>query len=83
MEYLTNPFCWIFLFISLLVTALLTPVVMRLARWLGAVDIGGYRKQYRGEMPLLGGLAVAVPFVLTCLYLSLDKTLDVDREPHY
>jgi UDP-GlcNAc:undecaprenyl-phosphate/decaprenyl-phosphate GlcNAc-1-phosphate transferase len=48
---------------GLAITAALTPAVMGLARRVGAVDRGGYRKEYRGEMPLLGGLAIAGPMI--------------------
>jgi len=83
MEYVAAlPYVTFFL-LALLITALLTPRVIRLARWLGAVDVGGYRKQYRGEIPLLGGLAVAVPFAMVCLYLSMDTSLVADRGPRY
>src|SRR5690606_38132365 len=47
-------------------TAALTPLVMRVARRVGAVDRGGFRRVFQGEMPLLGGLAVAVPVLLLC-----------------
>ena len=50
-------------FSCLTATLLFTPVVIRLARRTGAVDRGGYRKVFRGEMPLLGGLAVAAPLI--------------------
>lgn len=51
----------------LIATAALTPAVMWFARWIGAVDRGGYRKVFQGEMPLLGGLGVAVPLMILAL----------------
>jgi len=45
----------------LLMTVVLTPAVMRFARCIGAIDRGGYRKVFKGEMPLLGGLGIALP----------------------
>jgi UDP-GlcNAc:undecaprenyl-phosphate/decaprenyl-phosphate GlcNAc-1-phosphate transferase len=48
---------------SLFMTLAITPAIMRLAVAIGAIDEGGYRKVYRGAIPLLGGLAVAVPFI--------------------
>jgi N-acetylglucosaminyldiphosphoundecaprenol N-acetyl-beta-D-mannosaminyltransferase len=83
MDYTSNLYSGVFLLVALLSTHLLTPHAMRLARWLGAVDVGGYRKQYRGEIPLLGGLAVAIPFILVCLYLALDKALALEQRPSY
>lgn len=40
-----------------------TPAAMRFARRIGAVDEGGYRKVFRGSMPLLGGLAIGLPLI--------------------
>jgi len=52
-------------------TAALVPAVMRFARSIDAVDRGGYRKVFKGEMPLLGGLAIAVPAILLALVVSI------------
>lgn len=53
------------LFLGCLVaTAALVPLVARVARKVDAVDRGGYRKVFEGAMPLLGGLAVALPLLL-------------------
>lgn len=50
------------LFIGCLIaTVVLIPGVMRFAQWIGAVDRGGYRKVFQGQMPLLGGLGIAIP----------------------
>ena len=47
--------------IAVLVSAALTPVVIRFARRIGAVDRPNERKvSRRSQMPLLGGLAVAI-----------------------
>jgi UDP-GlcNAc:undecaprenyl-phosphate GlcNAc-1-phosphate transferase len=51
----------------LAVTFVLTPGVMRFARHIDAVDRGGYRKVFEGAMPLLGGLGIAIPFILGAL----------------
>lgn len=61
------------LFLSgLCATTLLVPPVMKLARRVGAVDRGGYRKVYAGDaMPLLGGLSIAVPVIFTCAAASV------------
>jgi len=66
-NYFTSPTFWFLFFSSLAATCLLTPAVMVLARRIGAVDRGGYRKIYNGAMPLLGGLAVAGPFAGVCV----------------
>jgi len=45
----------------------LAPLSARFARRIGAVDRGGYRKMAKGAIPLLGGLAVALPILLISL----------------
>lgn len=72
-DYLRSLTCWTLFFGSLFATAALTPLVMLLARRLGAVDSGGHRKIYEGSMPLLGGLALLIPFVGFCLLASLGR----------
>jgi len=57
--------------VNVVATAVLTPVFMMVARRVGAVDRGGYRKTRRGEIPLLGGLSIAVPL----LTLSISTTI--------
>lgn len=52
---------------SVIATGFLVPAVARLARRIDAVDRGGYRKVFEGAMPLLGGLAVAVPLLMVGL----------------
>lgn len=55
----------------LVITACLTPVVIRFARIIDAVDRGGYRKVFQGEMPLLGGLGLSVPLVTVSLLVGV------------
>lgn len=66
-DYLRSPTCWSLFFASLFATAALTPLVMRFARRVGAMDSGGHRSIYVGEMPLLGGLGIVFPFIAVCL----------------
>ena len=73
-EYLTSPTFWVLFLGSSLATVLLTPLAMWLARAIGAINRGGYRKVYQGSMPLLGGLAVAVPFLAVCMLAILGPT---------
>ena len=72
-DYLRSLTCWSLFFGSLFATAILTPLVMLLARRLGAVDSGGHRKIYEGSMPLLGGLGILVPFVAVCALGSFTE----------
>ncbi|NQU44175.1 undecaprenyl/decaprenyl-phosphate alpha-N-acetylglucosaminyl 1-phosphate transferase [bacterium] len=71
-DYLTSPTCWALLLGCFLATSLLTPLVTSFAHRIGAVDKGGYRKIFKGTMPLLGGLTIAIPFVGVCV-LGLFK----------
>lgn len=73
-DYLRSPTCWSVFFVSLVVTAALTPLVIALARRLGAVDSGGHRKVYQGSMPLLGGLGILVPLLGVCVVGLLGPT---------
>ena len=74
MNYFSSPTFWTLFFGSFLSTAFLTPFVMKLARRVGAVDHGGYRKIYEGAMPLMGGLAIAAPFVVVCVLAMIGPT---------
>lgn len=56
---------------TLLGTLLLTPLVMRLARRIGAIDHGGFRKINSRQVPLIGGLAIALPMLGVCLLALL------------
>lgn len=55
----------------LMATLVLIPGVMRFAQWIGAVDRGGYRKVFQGQMPLLGGLGIAIPLALMAVTASI------------
>jgi UDP-GlcNAc:undecaprenyl-phosphate GlcNAc-1-phosphate transferase len=64
-----NVVCGLFVG-CLLVSAALIPAVMRFARRIDAVDRGGFRKVFQGEMPLLGGLGVAIPLLTLCVFVG-------------
>jgi UDP-GlcNAc:undecaprenyl-phosphate GlcNAc-1-phosphate transferase len=49
-------------------------MVMGLAHWLGGVEGGGYRKIHKSPTPLLGGLAVSIPFIAVALACLSGKT---------
>jgi len=63
---------------SLLAAFTLVPVVQWFARKVGAVDRGGYRKVFEGAMPLLGGLAIAVPMLILGLVVAFFGYLTFD-----
>lgn len=67
-ELLKDPTCWGCFAANLALVLVLTPPVMRLARGMGAVDRGGYRRINNDATPLMGGLAVALPFLGACAY---------------
>jgi len=59
-------------FLSLGVSALLTPIVSRLAIRLGVVDIpDGQRKTHQGSVPRMGGIAMALGFIAPILGLLI------------
>ena len=69
----------IILFITAwLLTTLLTPLVMKFAHRVGAVDSGGFRKIYEGAMPLLGGLAIGTTFIFLGLIFSTIGFLNIN-----
>ena len=51
------------LIVAMTVTWLVTPGVIRLAHWLGALDLPGGRKTHVGPVPRIGGLAVFLGFI--------------------
>ncbi len=66
-DYLHSPTVWVMVLGSAAITAGLVPLVIRIARRIGAVDTGGYRRAGSDGVPRLGGIAVAVPFIGACL----------------
>jgi len=65
-NYSSSGTFWTLLGGSFVLTACLTPLAMVVARRIGAVDRGGHRKVSQKTMPLLGGIAVALPFLAVC-----------------
>ena len=58
---------------SLMLTMLLMPVVMRLARSANVIDFPDGRKVHTDEVPRLGGFAIAVAFAVSCLlFIQID-----------
>lgn len=61
---------------SLMLTMLLMPVIMRLARAANVIDLPDERKVHADEIPSLGGLAFAIAFAISCLlFLQIDTLL--------
>ena len=63
-------------FVALILTLFLTPLSMRLALAVGAMDIPDERKLHDGNIPSLGGLAFAIAFGISCLiFLPLNSII--------
>ncbi|RKZ48761.1 MAG: undecaprenyl/decaprenyl-phosphate alpha-N-acetylglucosaminyl 1-phosphate transferase [Gammaproteobacteria bacterium] len=63
-------------FVALVLTLLLTPLSMKLALTVGAIDVPDERKLHDANIPCLGGLAFAISFGVSCLiFLPLDSIL--------
>jgi len=61
---------------SLMLTMLLMPVAMRLARAANIIDLPDECKVHTNEIPSLGGLAFAIAFAISCLlFLQIDTLL--------
>ncbi len=77
-RYLENPLVLVVLFLLCAsLTAVLTPLVKRLARKTGAIDRGGYRRISMANVPLLGGLGIAVPVLFFYICFGLAGSLIV------
>ncbi len=53
--------------VMFVVSLCLTVFFRRVAQWTGVLDRGGYRRLNEGAVPLLGGLAIALPFTALCV----------------
>jgi UDP-GlcNAc:undecaprenyl-phosphate/decaprenyl-phosphate GlcNAc-1-phosphate transferase len=68
-------------FVALTVSTLATPIARRVAIRLGVVDMPGARKIHASPIPLLGGAAVYLAFVLAVLLLGGDHPPGFLRQP--
>lgn len=55
---------------SAAITTLIILFLKRIALKIDLVDLPGGRKQHQGNIPLIGGLAILIGFLFTCLILS-------------
>lgn len=76
LHYLMNPTVWLFFIAAFGCTVILTPLVIWLARLVGIVEKGDHRRINVKETPLMGGLAIAIPFVVACC-LGFTKSFAV------
>ena len=75
-------------FLLAFVTAfVVTPYTIRLANRVGAIDLPDKRRVNEQPTPRLGGIAVIVGFLVSCIYLisvmTLENTLDLFGEEQY
>lgn len=61
------------LFISLICSIIITPIIKKLAYKIGATDKPNYRKVHQKIMPRLGGLAIYISFILGVLILRPES----------
>ena len=71
----------IIFFVALTVSTVATPIARRVAIRLGVVDMPGARKIHASPIPLLGGVAVYLAFVLAVLLLGGDHPPGFLRQP--
>lgn len=75
-------------FLLAFITAfVITPYTMRLAKKVGAIDIPNERRVNKKPMPRLGGVAVILGFLVSCIYLIItmliEKKLSIDNDKQY
>lgn len=58
-------------FIAAGITGISLLFLDRIAPKIGLIDLPGGRKQHEGNIPLIGGLAILIGFLFTCLVLPL------------
>lgn len=78
-DLLRTTHYWVAFGGAVVCAALLTPFVIALANRVGAVDGGGYRKLHARPTPLMGGLAVAIPFLAFCLLGLFGPTAMLEK----
>ncbi len=74
MGYLTSPTCWLVVLGSFLCTLVLTPLVIWVAHKTETVRKSGYRRIHHHDTPLMGGIAIAVPFIVVTLLATTNLT---------
>lgn len=78
-DLLSTTHYWVAFGVSMLCAVLLTPFVILFANRIGAVDGGGYRRVHTRVTPLMGGLAVAIPFLAFCMVSLFAPTRMLER----
>ena len=66
----------LFSFISVLLSSLLIPIIIKFCKLYSLYDTVNARKIHSGNIPRLGGIAIAISFIISVTFLFLtDKTL--------
>lgn len=61
------------LLISFISTVILTPLIIKLAYKIGAIDLPNERKVHQKGIPRIGGLAIIIGFTIGAFFLDLDE----------
>ena len=73
---------WLFLlFFSFLIAFLSTLVIRRVAIKLKILDLPDERKIHKKPIPLLGGLAIYVSYVIT-IFLNFSFSIELNQNEH-
>jgi UDP-GlcNAc:undecaprenyl-phosphate/decaprenyl-phosphate GlcNAc-1-phosphate transferase len=70
-----NMSCFI---ISFMISSMMMPVIIYIARRFDITDKPGGRKAHKGSVPILGGMGIYIAFILSIL-ISMDYTIDIQR----
>ncbi len=81
-EYLRSPTFWAIFAGSMALAAFLCPLLYQFSRGIGALDSSRRDRMRDERMPLLGGLAVAAPVLISCaVCLAMPTNMLRDLEP--
>ena len=75
-------------FLLALITAfVITPYTIRLAKKVGAIDMPSDRRVNKKPIPRIGGIAIILGFLISCLYLvismAIEGTLNLNDDENY
>ncbi|MEG1009795.1 MAG: hypothetical protein RSE41_03485 [Clostridia bacterium] len=76
--FISNAFVYFLIFITFVIALILTPVVIKLSKKLGIVDIpDDERRVHKKPMPRVGGIAIVVAvFIGLSIYCIITKNIE-------